>query len=103
MHECSERLKVLVENDGYSHIQSLIYLRGQYVNSSCCMQTGAITQKKRNLVCCHAVHESVAMGKSLVGHIPSKENVADLMMKVFCGQKLNYLVSNALYDIHVDH
>ena len=33
--------------------------------------------KKSNSVCYHAVHESVAMGESLVGHIPSKENATD--------------------------
>ena len=29
------------------------------------------------------------MGGSLVGHIPNKENVADLMTKVLYGQKIN--------------
>ena len=44
-------------------------------------------------VCYHAVHESVAMGEFIVGHIPSKENVADLMTKVLYGQKRKYMVS----------
>ena len=42
----------------------------------------SVLRKKNNSVCCHAVHESVAMGESIVGHIPSKENVSDLMIKV---------------------
>ena len=33
------------------------------------------------------MHESVAMEESLVGHIPSKENVADLMTKSFMGKR----------------
>ena len=51
----------------------------------------------------HTVHESVAMSESLVGHIPSKENVADLMTKVLYGQKRRYLVSNILHDIYDNH
>ena len=39
----------------------------------------SVLRKKSNSVCYHTVQESVAMGESLVGHIPSKENVADLM------------------------
>ena len=44
-------------------------------------------RKKSNSVCNHAVHKSVAMGESLVEHILSKENVADLMTKVLYGQR----------------
>ena len=43
------------------------------------------------------------MGESLVGHIPSKENITDLLTKVLYGEKRRYLVSNILYDIHDDH
>ena len=53
-----------------------------------------VLRKKSNSVCYHAVHESVAMGESLVGHIPSKENIADLLTKVLHGHKRRYLVSN---------
>ena len=38
-----------------------------------------------------------------VGHITSKESIADLMMKVIYGQRRQYLVSNILYDIHDDY
>ena len=44
-------------------------------------------RKKSNLVCCHVVSESFAMRKSLIGHIPSKENVTDLMTQVFMGKR----------------
>ncbi|KAL7461198.1 hypothetical protein ACHAXS_001621 [Conticribra weissflogii] len=36
-------------------------------------------KKKRNEVCYHAVRESVAMGETLMAHIPGEENPADLM------------------------
>ena len=42
----------------------------------------SVLRKKSNSVCYHAVSESVVIGESLVGYIPSKENVADLMTKV---------------------
>ena len=42
----------------------------------------SVLRKKINLVCYHGVHESVAFGEFLVGHIHSKENVADFMKKV---------------------
>ena len=63
----------------------------------------SVLRKKSYSVCHLAVCESVAMGKSLVGHIPSKENVADLPPKFLYGHKRRYLVSNILYDIHNDH
>ena len=47
----------------------------------------SVLRKKSNSVCYHAVHESVSMGESLVGHISNKENVADLITKVLYGQK----------------
>ena len=61
-----------------------------------------LSRKKSNSVCYHAVHESVAMGESLVGHIPCIENVADLMTKVLHGQKRISLIINIFYDIHDD-
>ena len=60
-------------------------------------------RKKTNSVCNHAVHESVAMGESLVRYMPSKENDADLMTKILYEQKQKYLVNNILYDIHDYH
>jgi hypothetical protein len=58
-------------------------------------------KKKSNQICYHTVRESIAMGKSLTGHISSQENPADLATKLMSGgQKRNYLVSKILYDIH---
>ena len=42
------------------------------------------------------------MGKSLVAHIPRKENFTDLMTTVLYGQNRRYLVSNIVNDIHDD-
>ena len=63
----------------------------------------SVLRNKSNSVCYNIVHESVAMGGFLVGHIPSKENVADLITKVLYGHKTRYLVSNILHDIYNDH
>ena len=64
---------------------------------------GSVFRKKNNLACYHTVHESIAMGKFLVAHLPSSENVAKLMTKVIYGQRQKYLLTNILYDIHDDH
>ena len=53
----------------------------------------SILRKKSNSVCSHAVCESVAIGESLVGHIMSKVNIADLLTKVPYRQKRKYLVT----------
>jgi len=42
--------------------------------------------KKCNSVAYHAVRESVAMGESLTGHVPTNSNVADLATKVLSGK-----------------
>ena len=47
----------------------------------------SVLRKKSNSVCDHTLHESVAMSKSLVGQIPSKENVADLMTMSFMSKE----------------
>ena len=46
----------------------------------------SVAWKKSNLVCYHAVHESVALDTYLVRCITSSENVADLMEKSFVGK-----------------
>ena len=40
------------------------------------------------------------MGESLVGQIPSKENVADLQTKVLYWHKQSYLVTKILHDVN---
>ena len=43
------------------------------------------------------------MGESLVGHIPGKEKIADLLVKVLYGQKRKFLINSILYDICNSH
>ena len=62
----------------------------------------SVLRKKSNSVCYCTVCESVTMGESLDGHIPRKENVADLRTKALYGHKRKYLVSNILYNINDD-
>ena len=52
-------------------------------------------EKKRNSLCYYAVQKCITMDESLVGHIPSTKNVADVKTKVMCWQKKRYLVSNS--------
>ena len=60
----------------------------------------SMLKKKSNAICYHAIRESVAMGESLTGHIPSGNNPADLCTKVIPGgQKRNHLLGLVLYDI----
>jgi hypothetical protein len=60
-------------------------------------------KKKCNSICYHAVRESVAMEESLITHIHSENNHADLMTKVTSGCKRRRLVGNILYDIYDDY
>jgi len=61
-------------------------------------------KKKSNSICYHLIRESVAMGESLTGHIPSKENPADITTKVIpSGQLRDHLVRKLLSDICDDH
>lgn len=54
-----------------------------------------------NSICNHFCQESVAMGESLVAHIPSKETCADLATKLIQGGGTRQrLVSKLLWDIY---
>ena len=44
-----------------------------------------------NAIAYHAIHESVAMGDTLIGHIRSEDNLVDLLAKVVIGNKINIL------------
>jgi hypothetical protein len=56
--------------------------------------------KKSNSICYHAVHEPTAMGESIIGHVPSVDNPADIFTKVVPGeQKRNHLICLLLHDL----
>ena len=56
-------------------------------------------KKKSNSICYHAIQESVAMGESLLNHVGTRGNLADLLTKPTFGSKRQKLVSGLLYDI----
>ena len=61
----------------------------------------SVLKKKSNAICYHAVRESVAMGESIIGHIPSVDNPSDICTKIVLGgQKRSHLVGLILHDIY---
>ena len=57
-------------------------------------------RKNSNLICYHAMCESVAMVEYLSGHIPTAENCADLATKIIPGgKKRDHLVGKLLFNI----
>jgi hypothetical protein len=60
----------------------------------------SVLTEKSNAICYHAVRESSAMGGSIIGHIPSVNNHADICTKaVSSGQKCDHLIRLLLHDI----
>ena len=57
-------------------------------------------KKKCNSICFHAVREAVAMGECLITHIPTANNLADVITKVTFDAKRQNLVSCVLYDLY---
>ncbi len=56
--------------------------------------------KKCYAVCYHAIRDSVAMGRSLITHIPTQFDLADFLTKVTNGTTCRRLVGNVLFDIY---
>jgi hypothetical protein len=48
------------------------------------------------------IHESVAMGETLLTHIRTGENLADFLTKTTIGAKCQKLVSGVVHDIYDD-
>jgi hypothetical protein len=71
--------------------------KSQVTNSS---RPELTLKKKCNAVCHHAIREPVAMGESLITHIPTQFNLADFLTKVTNGATCRRLVGNVLYDIY---
>ena len=59
-------------------------------------------KKKSNSICYHAIRESVAMGESLLTHVGTRDNQADLLTKPTFGSKGRKLVVGLLNDIFDD-
>jgi hypothetical protein len=63
-------------------------------------RTEYVLKKKSNSMCYHVVRESSAMGESIIGHVPSVDNPADICTKVVPGgQKRNHLIRLLLHDL----
>ena len=49
-------------------------------------------KKMCNAIAYHDIHESVAMGETLTGHIKSKDNPADLLTEIVTRNKCRHLL-----------
>jgi hypothetical protein len=59
-----------------------------------------VLKKKSNSLCYHMVRESAVMVESIIGHVPSVDNPADICTKVVAGgQKRNHLICLLLHDL----
>jgi hypothetical protein len=60
----------------------------------------SVLKKKSNSIFYHAVRESSAMVESIIGHVPSVDNPAEIFTKVVPGgQKRNHLIRLLLHDL----
>jgi hypothetical protein len=60
----------------------------------------SVLKKKSNYICHHTVRGSAATGESIIGHVPSVENPADICTKVVLGgKKRNQLIRILLHDL----
>jgi hypothetical protein len=63
-------------------------------------RTESVLKNKSNSICYHAVRESAAMRESIIEHVPSVNNPADMCTKVVPGgQKRNHLIHFLLHDL----
>jgi hypothetical protein len=60
----------------------------------------SVLKNKSKSICYHAVRESAAMRESIIGHVPSVDNPADICTKLVPGgQKRNHLIRLLLNDL----
>jgi hypothetical protein len=60
----------------------------------------SVLKKKSNSLGYHMVRESAAMGESIIDHVPSVDNPADICTKVVAGgQKRNHFICLLLHDL----
>jgi hypothetical protein len=76
------------------------YVYGENIVVHNTQRPESVLKKKSNSICYHEVHESAAMGESLIGHAPSVDNPADICTNVVPGgKKRNHLIHILLYDL----
>ena len=71
---CLRMIKISISSPSYIYGDNM-----SVVNNT--SRPESVLKKKSNQVCYHTVCGSVAIGKDLVEHIPSNENIADLIPK----------------------
>jgi hypothetical protein len=60
----------------------------------------SVLKKKSNSICYNEVCDSYAMGESIIVHVPSVDNPADICTKVVPGgQKRNHFIRLLLHDL----
>jgi hypothetical protein len=60
----------------------------------------SVLKKKSNVRCYHTVRESKAIRESIIGHVPSVNNPADICTKaVSGGQRRDHLIGLLLHDL----
>jgi hypothetical protein len=60
----------------------------------------SVLKKKSNSICYHVVRESSSMGESIIGHVPSVDNPADICTKVVPGgHEENQLIHLLLHEL----
>jgi hypothetical protein len=78
---------------------TFVYEDNMYVGHNT-QRPESVLKKKSNSICYHAVRETSAMGESIIGHVPSVDNPADICAKVVPGgQKRNHLICLLLHDL----
>ena len=60
----------------------------------------SVLKKESNSICYHFVREAVAMREVLICHIPTRNNVAEILTKVLFGSRRRELVSAVLADVY---
>jgi hypothetical protein len=59
-----------------------------------------VLKKKSNSIFYHAVREYSSMGESIIGHVPSNDNPADICTKVLPGRQMqNHMICLLLHDL----
>ena len=66
------------------------------------LNPASVLKKKSNSICYHFVREAVAVKECLTSHIPTLQNLSDMLAKVLFGQKRRNIVQGIMYDIY-DH
>jgi hypothetical protein len=64
----------------------------------------SVLKKKSNTLCYHAVRESISMGESIIGHVPSETNPSDIFTKAVSGdQKRDHLIGFFCMTLLIEH